>query len=149
MENSLYESRRRHMRLKLQSAFGEISIQRIRASVIQSRSKPIVILDLSPGGLRFQTDLYFPVTPNITLLFKAKIVNNITIELDGRIMWRKLQDNMFVYGFEFTITDAHRILLTRVLNDLLLELSPQQNQIHKLYRLYNNKRRMKSKDGTE
>lgn len=144
MENSLIQTRRHYMRIKLHKAIGEIAIARIFSTMTNSHWKPVIICDISPGGVRIITDLYFPVSRHITLSFKATLVSNITIEVEGRLRWRNVADNMFVYGIQFVTTDTYRVLLTRLLNELVLEVLPKQGEIHRLYRLYNARRHYKS-----
>lgn len=139
MENSLEQTRRNYMRIKLHDAIGEISIDRVYATRTRSQWKPVLIYDISPGGARIVSDLYFPVSRHITLAFKARLVDDIVIEVGGRLRWRKVEENMFVYGIEFVMTDTYRVLLTRVLNELVLRVVPRQGEIHRLYRLYNSR----------
>lgn len=139
MENSLVQTRRHYMRIKLHNAIGEIAIDRVYSTKTRSQWKPVIIYDISPGGVCISTDLYFPVSRHITLAFKATLLDNITIEVGGRLRWRKVAENMFVYGIEFVMTDTYRVLLTRVLNELVLRVVPRQGEIHRLYRLYNSR----------
>ena len=134
MNSHAIHQKRRDIRIELTYGKGEISIIRIRNLQVHSKGKPVLLLDISPGGLRFQTDLVFPVCEHIILLCKAQLIKNVWVELEGRIVWRKRSENLFEYGFEMIIQEQHRILLIRLLNELLLNLIPKQQKIHSLYR---------------
>jgi PilZ domain. len=136
MFDGLQYSRRRYIRIKPMNEFGRISIKKVWGVETPSRSKPVLIRNISPGGVCFETDLHFPVNRHLTLLFGTTVVNRISVEFEGRLVWRKRIDNMYVYGMEFLISDSERRLMVRLLNDMLLEMTPHLGEIHRLYRLY-------------
>lgn len=136
MNDSLQHTRRRYIRIKPMNPFGEISVGRVWGIKTPSRSKPVMIHNISPGGVCFETDLHFPVSRHLTLLFGTTVVKGVSIEFEGRLVWRKKIDNLYVYGLQFLISDTERRLMIRLLNDMLLEMSPELEEIHRLYRLY-------------
>lgn len=136
MDDSLQHTRRRYIRIKPLNEFGKISIQRVWGIASPSRSKPVIIRNISPGGVCFETDLYFPVNKQLTLLFSTTIVNRVSVEFEGQLVWRNKAENLYVYGMRFLIGEAERGLMIRLLNDMLLEMSPELGEIHRLYRLY-------------
>jgi hypothetical protein len=124
--------RRKAVRLKLPSLRGELAMDRDRHWRDEPEYRPIAIMDMSPYGLRFQTNQY--IVPGEPLTIRAKLSGPIRVELTGKPVWSRKIDNLYEYGMELEITESQSLLLSRLLLDVLRELSPGQKEIHRLYK---------------
>lgn len=125
-------TRRKYIRLKVPGHFGELQISAIGPHRISSNSRKVLILDLSPGGLRFLSGLKFPATRKVRVTVTTTI-SGIRFEAEGLIVWRKENENLYEYGVMFEITALHRAFLIRMLNQLYLQEHPEQRRIHEIY----------------
>lgn len=124
--------RRKYVRLKLPGTFGQLSIAAIGAYRISSNSRRVLVLDISPGGLRFVSGLRFPARRKIRVLVRLTMAG-IGFETEGWIVWRRPSENVYEYGVEFDISAHQRAILIRMLNRLCAELLPRRHRILQLY----------------
>lgn len=127
-------SRRKHLRLQLTpSLIADLTVCEIRGQAIVTRSRPVLVLNASQGGLAFMSVLDLPVSEHYTL--KLNLDEPMGIELRGQIRWKREQGNFYEYGIEYvpapTASQQHKIIC--LLNRLLLQQSPSQAKIHSLY----------------
>ncbi len=117
------ENRREYYRINMQfplcSGMTIISFKGKKVSLGQSKA---LIEDISIGGMRFTTNVEFPVQPDITLEFKTKIMNE-TIKTNGVIVWKQeTGENLYQYGLEFNIGELERDHLSKTLNTFSLKM---------------------------
>lgn len=135
--NGKEETKRKYIRLKVPGHFGELQISAIGTHRISSNSRKVLILDLSPGGLRFLTGLKFPAKRKVRVIVTTTI-SGIRFEAEGLIVWRKENENVYEYGVMFEITALHRAFLIRMLNQLYLQEHLEHRRIHELYTYMSN-----------
>lgn len=121
--NNIIENRRNYYRINLQfplcSGMTIISFKGKKVSLGRSKA---LIEDISIGGLRFTTNIEFPVQPDIIFEFKIKIMNEV-IKTTGVIVWKlEIGDNLYQYGLEFNIGELERDHLSQTLNTFMLKL---------------------------
>jgi len=136
-EQTVENQKRQYIRLRVPGHFGELKISAIGDHRINSNSRSVLILDISPGGLRFLSGLKFPGNRKIRVTVMTTI-SGIRFEADGLIVWRKVNENMFEYGVMFEISVLHRSFLIRMLNQLYMQLSPDHQRIHQTYTYMSN-----------
>lgn len=124
--------RRKAVRLKLPSIRGELATDSIRHWREEPEFSPILLIDISPYGLRFQTDRY--LLPGEPLIVRAQLSGQVRVELTGQPVWHRSIENLNEYGMELDVTDSQALLLRRLLIDVLRDLSPDQKEIHRLYK---------------
>ncbi|MBN6186821.1 PilZ domain-containing protein [Aneurinibacillus sp. BA2021] len=101
------QNRRQFFRLPLPHPLSsDVTIIRIKDNAVEAGKAQVLIEDISPGGLRFISDVKLPATPQVILEFETEILNN-TIQLPGYIV-RKLprEDELYEYGVTFTLDEA-------------------------------------------
>ncbi|XEC95501.1 PilZ domain-containing protein [Paenibacillus tarimensis] len=129
--------KRQHVRLQLTSGLmAELRLIEVDGEPIKSRPARVLLKDMSPGGLKFLTYLKFPVASNYRVKFDM-VMNRNPLVLTGRIVWRRKQSNVYEYGISFTMSIKERPRLLFALNQILLQQSPCQQKIHRMYRLLN------------
>ncbi len=124
--------KRRFIRVRLPGPCAYMEIVRIYGKDVHASGKPVILRNLSPGGLRFSTDLEFPVGRQLVLRFSMRLLDQ-TLRLEGHIVWKGVMENLNEYGVEFAPDERRQKMLIRLLNQWLLIANPEQNRIHRLY----------------
>ncbi len=117
------ENRREYYRINMQfplcSGMTIISFKGKKVSLGHSKA---LIEDISIGGMRFTTNVEFPVQPDIILEFKTKIMNEV-VKTNGVIVWKQeIGENLYQYGLEFNISELERDHLSQMLNTFTLKM---------------------------
>lgn len=82
----------------------------------------VLVENMGPGGLRFLTQLRLPVSPGITFDFHTHILGE-SVSLPGKIVWKQEQESdFFLYGVQFLLTPSEQTKLTKLLNQLSIEV---------------------------
>ncbi len=69
--------------------------------LFQTKTATITLLDLSPGGLKFQTNLDLPIErKDFSLEIHFSLVQDMDLMMLGKIVWKKIQASHYLYGFE-------------------------------------------------
>lgn len=114
-----------------------VSIKEHRGEQVCTRQKPVLVLNISPTGLCFISDLKFPLHTDYIVDFEAVIFRE-TIHLEGRIIWRQETDFLNKYGVRFRNSEQVYEFLLRNFNNLTLTLSPDKLKAHELYEYFAN-----------
>lgn len=77
---------------------GFFNIIRVNNLENKSRNGAMSVLDVSAGGLKFQSNLELPEHADLELLLTF-IINNDKLSLQGRIIWKKKKGSAYLYGF--------------------------------------------------
>jgi len=85
-------------------------ISRFRGKDRQSSRGKGVILNISPSGLRLDTNLDIPNHDEIELTFELEIANHI-IHPVGSIAWKNKSDRCFIYGIQFISNDYEQDII--------------------------------------
>jgi Tfp pilus assembly protein PilZ len=127
-------SRREHVRLQLVDGVRAlIRIVNVNGEWIKSNPNQVLLKNISQGGCGFQCSNEFPI--NYRFLMEIELISeNERLQLIGQVVWRKSEDNSYFYGMYFRLTLHDRLQLQRVLNQMVLRLSPGLEIIHSLYR---------------
>lgn len=80
---------------------GFFTITKMNGLSGKSKKGPLLILDLSPKGIKFQSRLDLPDTEDLNLSLSFTL-NTKEIILPGKIVWKKKISNDFHYGFTVT-----------------------------------------------
>lgn len=76
---------------------GIFSITLINNAVNKSRNGKMTVLDLSSGGIKFNSYLELPEGKELELMVTFKI-NEDDLDLHGKIMWKKKMMDSYLYG---------------------------------------------------
>jgi len=130
-------NRRSEKRICLSKLYSSnLSIRECGGQPVETRKKPVVILDISFSGLRFITDLDFPDSQDLTLTFELG-TDSETIRADGRIVLRKNSGSkLYQYGVKLIHKEELENFFLRSLNELLLSLNPEDLRRHELYEMF-------------
>lgn len=97
-------------------------IQKINGTEVRSSSGHAKLLDISPSGMKIESDLVLPKKHDIELLFTVRI-GKTEIEVRGKVVWQKQFGQLFQYGIflldketEDSIIDALKELQRKVRN---------------------------------
>jgi|GEM_PF-3028586 len=100
---------------------------------VETNARKVLLTDLSPVSLRFQTMLWLPPQElwTVALLFALE---DIPLEAVGLITQASEEDRWWTYEVELREDPVVRTLLTRLLNQRLKARSPLLYRMHALYR---------------
>ncbi|GGD75973.1 PilZ domain-containing protein [Paenibacillus nasutitermitis] len=134
---------RQHMRIRIREGIQvSVFIANVQGSALESKGIPVMLKDISPTGLRFQTHLRFPVSGDYTVRFIIKF-SGWEFNLCGNVVWRGRDENQYVYGSCFQPDPEMRRALIRAISLKLDECDPLGKRVHELYtRLSENKEKL-------
>lgn len=120
--------RRKYFRVTLpQFLKGGMTITEINGKEIQMKAMEIVIKSLGIRGLRFASHLQLPVRSDITMEFTQTVMGE-EINMLGNIVWKEdIGNNLFQYGIQFHPNERGEEILTRVLNQLAMNIKKNKS----------------------
>lgn len=115
--------KRRYFRVDFyQLLEAEMTILSIRGKNVNVGNTKVLIENMGPGGLRFISNIRFPVEKFFILQFTTELLGE-KIKVYGYPVWgEKLENNLYQYGLEFTIDENERMELTRLLNQVQIKM---------------------------
>ncbi|AJY73980.1 PilZ domain-containing protein [Paenibacillus beijingensis] len=126
--------KRKSIRLKLtNTVLADITIREVKGKLVYTKSRKVLVHNISPEGLSFSTVLRFPVSKDCMLQFQI-MLNGQTLNLQGYVVWSQKQDNMYYYGLQLTGISISRQQMISLLNDMLILQSPTNMKAHYKYR---------------
>ncbi len=95
---------------------GKMTIAEVNNQVVQVGSTPVLIQNLSLGGIKILSNLKLPVNSNMKFKFEFKVLNEV-IEVHGKLRWieDELQD-VYSYGVLFGLNRTLEDNLARLIN---------------------------------
>lgn len=97
---------------------GEMTIAEVNDQVVHIGSTPILIENLSLGGLRILSNLKLPVNSNMKFKFEFKVLGEV-IELYGKLRWIEEEfPDVYSYGVLFKLNRALEDHLARLINQM-------------------------------
>jgi len=127
-------SARKHIRVRLRTGVrAKISIMMNSEHPEPSREAPVILNDLSPGGIQFVTHLRFPICNHYALRFMIAF-GEWEFSVIAHVVWRRKSENQYVYGCSFELNSHLKQAIVRALGTELRTMNPQQHRIHELYR---------------
>ncbi|MBD2867950.1 PilZ domain-containing protein [Paenibacillus arenilitoris] len=119
----------------------ELRLTGINGQLLTNATTKVRLLNMSPDGLCFASDLQLPIQSNYLAEFRL-CISKVHLNVRGRIVWRSVENGQHVHGVEFQCTDTLRSLIIGVMNQELIDRYPQQQKIHHLYSRLLHKKRM-------
>jgi len=96
----------------------EMKIKSINGNKVNLDSTKVLINDIGPGGLKFISNLTFPVNPGVIFNFKTVVLNE-TINVFGYIVWKQESLNgLFEYGVKFAHDNSKEQYLIKLFQTL-------------------------------
>lgn len=112
----------------------QLRVKALGGRPVRTNARKVLLTDLSPAGLRFQTTLWLPPQESWTVALSF-VLEEIPIEAVGRIARASEEDRQWwTYEVELLDDPVVRTLLTRLLNQRLKSRSPLLYRMHSLYR---------------
>lgn len=109
-----------------------ITICNVFGQHVEAGTTPVLLEDISLSGMKFQTFLKFPVNKNYTLRVRVTL-GEWDFSLLAHVLWRRKEENLYVYGCSFLPDNKLRRALAAALQDKLRLMNPTYYRIHQLY----------------
>lgn len=121
--NKTIQNRRKYFRIKLPLPLSaQMTILTFRRQKVSLGSTEVLIIDISPGGLRFMSHLRLPEQEEIVYNFSTNL-DHTSLHVSGKIVWATEQyPGIFEYGVELTISERERNELIQVLFRIMPKL---------------------------
>lgn len=115
------DQKRQHFRVQLHPPLcSDMTIVMVKGKTLEVGSAEVLIVDIGPGGLRFQTCLRLPVHPEIVLQFETDVMSQ-SIQMYGNVVrCHQLDESIFEYGVKFTMDEERHAEIARVFNRLVI-----------------------------
>lgn len=115
------KNRRNYFRIEFKFPLkGTVRLIKMHGKNVESGKTNILIENIGLGGLRFLSNLKFPLHRDLILEFETKILDE-HVKLNGYVVWtREVKNGIYQYGIEFIINENERPV--KLLNKLALTL---------------------------
>lgn len=97
-------------------------IHKYEEQVINSRSRPIVILGLNQKTIHFLSDLIIPPVPELLVGLELEGQKNNVIHLDCTLQWKQELGSFTLYFAKLHIHEEHRLYIYSQLNQMIYQL---------------------------
>lgn len=117
------ENQRKYFRITLYFPLSAtMTVVKIKGKSIELGKSEVLIEDIGLGGIRFISNIKLAVHPDIVLEIETTLLGK-AVKMCGAIVWlREQQSGVFQYGLEFYMHENERTAMTRLLNDLAIQL---------------------------
>lgn len=118
---NLENERRKYFRFEFPyHILAQTTLTKVGKKEIDIGYTPILIENISLGGIRFLSTLRIPVISNLKLEFDFKIMDE-SFKLQGTIIYRNEEKReIYSYGASLTITEAKRDKLAYIINQMTI-----------------------------
>ncbi|MFC4811419.1 PilZ domain-containing protein [Paenibacillus sp. GCM10023250] len=131
--NSSHPISREYIRIKVRGDVAmRIAVSSVFGENVQSGYTPVLLDDLSPGGLKFQTHLRFPVSKDYSLQAWISF-GDWDFCLTGSLQWRRREENRYVYGMAFVPNNKMNLALKDALLAYFRLKYPNRQKVYLLY----------------
>ncbi|WP_163971015.1 EAL domain-containing protein [Oceanobacillus halotolerans] len=113
------DERRSHFRLEFDHHIqGEMTIYEVNQQKVNLGSAPVLVEDISLGGLKILSTLKLPINAGIKFIFHLNLMGE-EFELEGTLAWKnEARGDAFYYGIQFRINEVLEDLLVGVINKM-------------------------------
>lgn len=117
--NQSFVNKRKYFRISfIYPLLGTITVQYLNNRHVNIGRSSILIGNIGPGGLCYESQIKFPLNKDFVLGIATKILDH-SLSFQGRNVWCNEVDNgLYQYGFEFTMEESERADLVKLLNQL-------------------------------
>jgi hypothetical protein len=113
----------------------ELRIVELKGCSMQSKAAIVRLNKISTKGLRFSSELLFPINPHIILNFCVAILNE-AIDLKGTINWSQNENSLNLYEVVFIKNEQTKAKLISLLNSLMRQYKPLQLRAEYYYNYF-------------
>lgn len=115
--------------------YADLRIVEVKGSAAESRPARVEIETISPKGLRFVTELRFPVGPLLMLAFDISIASH-HIRLKGFIVYSRRKKTKNEYEILYLIDEPTKVELRKLLHKLAMMYVPQYMKAEYYYHFF-------------
>ena len=117
--NQSFENKRKYFRISfIYPLLGTMTVQYLNSKPVNIGSSSILIEDIGPGGVCYESQIKFPLNKDFVLGITTTILDH-NLSFQGRNVWCKEVDNgLYQYGFQFNMEESERADLVKLLNQL-------------------------------
>jgi hypothetical protein len=101
----------------------ELRIVEVNGLSVHSKAAMVRVDKLNVKGLRFLSELLFPVNPQIIINFHMEILNE-TIDLKGTIIWSQREESLNLFEVVFNMDEIMKAKLVVMLGNLVKRYMP-------------------------
>lgn len=129
----LKDDRHRDIRISLhETVIGELRIIGVGGREVQSGARKVIVLDVSPNGVKFATGLRFDLRAEWKVSIRFRL-EGYELEMIGVIRNEKADEHWREYGVQMDSNPLMRTLIIGALNLRLIRESGGIGRIHRLY----------------
>ena len=124
-----FTERRKYFRMTLPALLeAYMTIIEVGGQTKKLGNTKIIIQNIGPGGLRFLSNIRFPIQRDMILRFGIRLMGK-DINVYGYPLWEdKVRENVNAYGIMYTINENERAVLTQILNQYQIRLRNNNGQ---------------------
>lgn len=101
----------------------ELSVKKINNKVINSESDKVCVEDIGQGGLRFLSNLNYPIIDDIIYQIEMTVINQMLL-LKGYIVRKsEVEKGIFEYGVKFDITESQRTEISHAIETMRISMN--------------------------
>ncbi|MBB6453093.1 diguanylate cyclase (GGDEF)-like protein/PAS domain S-box-containing protein [Salirhabdus euzebyi] len=110
---------------------GSFTIDSVRGKKVHVGNTPILVKDVSAGGLNFLSDIKLPPKTDLLIKVSAKM-GDYSLEQIARVVWSSEQeDQLYEYGIEFIASEQEQEVLLKRMNIIQAQLRKRNGSIMK------------------
>ncbi len=103
-------------------------VVKIDSKSVDSSEGELLIIDVSPGGMKIAAELEFPDPKKTKIQLEIEfILKENTLVLHGEIVWKAIFSSSYEYGIDFTTPESERQQLIDDLKDYAKEKRLEQS----------------------
>ena len=122
-DSLLHKERRKSYKVNfIQGLEARLSILELRGKNINMGNAKVVIKNIGSEGLSFISSIRLPIEKDMVVQFATYLVGE-EIKINGHPIWtEEIDNNLFEYGFEFTMDEDKRKDLIKILNQVQINM---------------------------
>ncbi|MGE6754670.1 EAL domain-containing protein [Rossellomorea sp. NPDC071047] len=122
-KQSMMKNRRKFFRVNFTHPLeADMTISEFNGKKVNLGNTEILIEDMGLGGIRFLSQIHLPVRNDVVINIETDVLGQPLL-FQGHVVWKnEYTSNVYQYGLQFTISEKETFKLSKVMNQLQLEL---------------------------
>ncbi|MDX8344172.1 EAL domain-containing protein [Rossellomorea sp. YZS02] len=127
-KQSITKNRRKYFRLNFKQPLeADMTISEFNGKKVNLGKTEILIEDMSLGGIRFLSQIHLPVRNDVVINIETDVLGH-SLLFHGHVVWKnEYTSNVHQYGLQFTISEQETLKLSKIMNQLQLELKDKNS----------------------
>lgn len=113
--------------------YGKLSVWKVQGKPVNTREKPVHIVNLSSTSITFQSDLKLPLMREFELKLELGFDHNPVIPVIGYLQQIEEDSGSYLYLLHICESESSNLELTQLLKILFLQQHPILQKVHKSY----------------